>query len=83
MKLLKKVKKKIKVNKTIENSGLVMITKIKERFIMATWIEGKAFVPEITEEKLNNLIQKIVPVVRENNKLYLIEIPDLRSIAYT
>ena len=50
---------------------------------MATWIEGKAFVPEITEEKLNNLIQKIVPVVRENNKLYLIEIPDLRSIAYT
>jgi len=50
---------------------------------MATWIEGKAFVPEITEEKLRYLIQKIVPVVRENNKLYQIIIPDLRNIAYT
>ena len=50
---------------------------------MAMWIEGKAFVPEITEERLNTLIKKIVPVVRENNKLYKIEIPDLRKIAYT
>ena len=50
---------------------------------MAIWIEGKAFVPEITEERLNTLIKKIVPVVREDNKLYLIEIPDLRKVAYT
>ena len=50
---------------------------------MAIWIEGKAFVPEITEERLNILIKKIVPVVKEDNKLYFIEIPDLRKIAYT
>ena len=50
---------------------------------MATLIEGKAFVPEISEEKLNNLIEKIVPVVREDNKLYQIKIPDLRKTAYT
>ena len=49
---------------------------------MATLIEGKAFVPEISEEKLNNLIEKIVPVVREDNKLYQIKIPDLRKTAY-
>jgi len=50
---------------------------------MATWIDGKAFVPEISEEKLSSLIEKIVPVVRENNKLYQIKIPDLRNVAYT
>ena len=50
---------------------------------MATWIEGKAFVPEISDEKLNSLIKKIIPVVRENNKLYYIKIPNLRNIAYT
>lgn len=50
---------------------------------MATWIEGKAYVPEITEEKLNNLIQKIHPVIRKDDKLYLIEIPDFRNTAYT
>jgi len=50
---------------------------------MAMWIEGKAFVPEISDEKLNSLIKKIVPVVRKDNKLYHIEIPNLRNIAYT
>jgi len=50
---------------------------------MLAWIEGKAFVPEITEEKLNKLIQKIPPVIRKDNKLYLIELPDLRNTAYT
>ena len=39
--------------------------------------------PEISDEKLNSLIEKIVPVVKENDKLYQIEIPNLRNIAYT
>ena len=50
---------------------------------MAIWIEGKAFIPEISDEKLNSLIEKIVPVVKENDKFYQIEIPNLRNIAYT
>ena len=50
---------------------------------MLAWIEGKAFVPEITEEKLMCLVYKIIPVIRKGNKLYLIELPDLRNTAYT
>jgi len=50
---------------------------------MATWIEGSAFVPEITDGKLCWLVSSIIPVVREDNKLYKIEIPDLRETAYT
>jgi len=50
---------------------------------MAKWIEGKAFVPEITEGKLNNLIKIIIPLIRKGNKLYSIELPDLRNTAYT
>ena len=50
---------------------------------MATWIEGKAFVPKINEEKLMCLAYKIMPVIRKDDKLYSIEIPDLRNVAYT
>lgn len=50
---------------------------------MAICIEGKVFVPEISEEKLNRLSKKIVPVITQDNKLYQIEIPDLRNTAYT
>jgi hypothetical protein len=50
---------------------------------MAIWIEGKAFVPEISDILLNKLIKKIVPVIRKEDKLYNIELPDLRHTAYT
>jgi hypothetical protein len=50
---------------------------------MATWINGKSFVPEISDTKLNELIKNIVPVIRRGNELYNIKITDLRNISYT
>lgn len=50
---------------------------------MTNYVEGKAFVPDITDKKLDSMINKIVPVVEFKNKLWKIVLPNLRNKAYT
>lgn len=47
------------------------------------WIAGKAFVPEITDERLQELMLRFTPLVKRGDLLHRIEVPDLRNVAYT
>ena len=49
---------------------------------MATSIKGKAFVPEISDERLHELLRRFTPLVLVDGKLHRIEQVDPRTIAF-
>jgi hypothetical protein len=47
------------------------------------WIQGKAFVPEISDERLADLSSRIVPLIPKDGGFWTIEPKDPRNTAYT
>jgi hypothetical protein len=47
------------------------------------WIEGDGVTKTITNERLAELAERVVPLVLNNEEYFTIEQPDLRKTAYT
>lgn len=54
-----------------------------ERAEMVRWIDGEPKIPSITDSDLEALLKRFTPLVERKNKLWRIEMPDVRRAAYT